>query len=167
MHDVTHFIFVRHGHYAKDTVPARERRKLGLSQQGRQGASHAADFLEKQNLQPDAIVTTKTQRTKETAGLIIESMGLDLEPMATAGGPSKSCSSLDGKLESWQQRLPGSPKAILFCGHHSTQDYCSDLPGTPEIPRNSHCCVFVYECIDEEWHCIASDPGTVGAKSQR
>ena len=160
MHDVTHFIFVRHGHYAKDSVPARERRKLGLSEQGRQDAAKAAVFLAINNLVPDGVVTTKTERTKETAGIIIERLGLDLTPMATAGGPTKSCSSLDGKLESWQQRLPGSPKAILFCGHHATQEYCADIPDTPAIPKNAHCCVFVYECIDEEWSCIASHAGT-------
>lgn len=144
---VVRFVFVRHGTYDKTTANPNT---AALLEQGRAEARRAGEFLRAQGIHPDLIVTTRTARTRQTAEVILETLGTDLPIRATSGGFARGKSDLDTKLREWAEGADHPPATVMFVGHHTQQDHClAELEGSVPIPSGARGSVLVYERGDQ------------------
>lgn len=147
------FIFVRHGHYDKKGKLQPEKNKTGLNARGREAARAAGEFLKREGIVPEVVFTTRTERTRETARIVLATLGVeDVQPQARGGGFSKGKdkAGLDAKLAGWIGKT--DPDVVMFVGHHPSQNYCvSELSGTPDVPDGNKACVLVYDKQPDGW----------------
>ncbi|MBW2737227.1 MAG: histidine phosphatase family protein, partial [Deltaproteobacteria bacterium] len=163
------FIFIRHGHCDGKGRPQREKDKLPLNDSGRRAARAAGAYLKEEGIVPDAVFTTKTERTQETARVVLDALGgVDLKLQAKGGGfRSGSTGGLDSKLDQWLAGVGVEPQTLLFVGHHISQSYClRHLEGTPQIPAENRACVLVYEGgRGKSWTCVGAHVGLASTPS--
>ena len=133
---------------------------MPLNAHGREAARAAGQFLRRFEIFPDSVFTTQTARTKETASLVLAELELKVEPQPKNAGFAKGRMGLDGKLNEWLGRL--QPSVVMFVGHGVSQIYCiSELPGSPNIPKEAHASVLVYDRTPNGWSLAMQHPGVV------
>jgi len=156
------FVFVRHGHYDGKGKPAAEKKRTPLNAAGRRAAKAAGEYLMRENIVPDIVITTDTERTKETAKILLDALGMDnVKPQSRGGGFSAGKASLDAKLVEWLAGVEPAPSTVIFVGHDPSQAYClGQLANPPDIPGENRACVLIYERNDAgEWMCSSNFAG--------
>jgi phosphohistidine phosphatase SixA len=150
--------YLRHGHIARTSSPS-EKRSASLTDRGREAAREAAQWLRTNNFVPDRVITTSTTRTAETANVVLQRLGVALEPRQTRSGFSQR--SLDAKVNQWASDSGVAASNLLFCGHHTQQQALAsrfDLA----IPVAARGAVIVAERdADRQWHLVGWWPGLV------
>jgi len=117
--------------------------------------------LEEQGIIPDRVITTKARRTQETAEIVLEALGLSLEPVVKPHG--FSAATFNQKAAEWLQGnlLDGTPETVVFVGHHTQQDVLETL-GDMDIPTTAKACVIVCEQdTDGSWVVLDYHKGVI------
>ena len=148
---VKRFVFVRHGDYDKTGLSPSERKNTPLTELGAQQALEVGSWLQTQNIKLDEVITTETERTRETADWLLMTLDQDGQPVkSVTGGFSLGKTGLDEKLYNWKCVGP----TVCLVGHCKQQEYCISLLGGPKL-TNGQRAVLVYE-RDSKGHWIYS-----------
>ena len=141
---MTTLIFVRHAEAAPGDDMLRP-----LTAAGRAMAAEAAAWLAARGYRPTRVFTTKTERTRETADILLARLG---------SLPREVCSGLPTREPYWSRFVDGLDGVALLVGHHPTQDFIVRAFGAPD-PGERKCAVVVLERRATGWTCIDSWPG--------
>jgi len=131
---------MRHGDYDKAGLSLPERKVQSLTELGAVQALEMAEWLSAQGVEPDEIVTTEAERTKETADWLRMALDNNVAVRAVSGGFALGKSGLDEKLKAWGC----SGETVCFVGHCKQQEYCQAALGGPRLKRSDRA-VLVYE----------------------
>lgn len=156
------FIFVRHGHYDGKGKPPPVKKRMPLNARGREAARAAGEFLRREGIVPDVVITTDAERTQETARLLLDALDVDdVSPRAAGSGFGGRGPDLDPKLDQWLAEIEPLPDTVLFVGHVTSQSHClGKLGAPPAVPGDNRSCVLIYERgPDHRWTCVESFPG--------
>lgn len=141
-------IFIHHSHYYKNE---KNRRKASLTTQGRKAIEKANKFLYNHNINPDIVITTKTQRTIETAEVILNILGIQPVIIHVNGGFASGRESLDNKILQWTHDR-GDIKSLMFVGHKTQLNYLKKLNSVGiTIPKGNKPVILIFDNIENEW----------------
>lgn len=124
------FVFVRHGECVKHEDKTAKAKAKELTPLGGEQAKAVGRWLKHIQLCPSTIIHTQTQRTKETAHHIIESLSDAKIERVTCRSGFRNIRGFESKWAQWGQTLT-KPKVVIFVGHHSSQQTltrCFKLP---------------------------------------
>lgn len=145
-------VFIRHGERRKgESDPA-------LTSAGRRMARETAQWLEGQGVRPAHVVSTPTQRTRETADelcLMFPEASQTERPESPEVAPD------------WEQLAdvlatdPGAAAPIALVGHHPTVDLLlrSFGPAPSAMPRQNFASALVLDRTPAGWTIAAAWPG--------
>jgi broad specificity phosphatase PhoE len=135
--------FVRHGHYDKAAHDTAAARKLGpLSPAGEEDARTTGMYLAEHGFRPDLALHTATERTRQTAQLVLEELGLADRPLIDVGSAFRDLDGMARKLAAWKlaHNLTDA-SVVLLVGHGNTQDLlrrCWTDGAPPPRAREGH-----------------------------
>ncbi len=136
-------IFIRHGHYDKKLHKTRaERDRAPLSAEGEADARRAGTYLGEHAIRPDFVLHTATERTRQTAALVLEELGVTGRPTINVGTTFRNFDGLARKLARWSAQHGIPDESVVFLvGHGSTQDAlrkCFTGDALPPTADESH-----------------------------
>lgn len=136
-------IFIRHGHYDKERYRTGSARKTApLSQAGEEDARRAGMDLDERGIRPDFVLHTSTERTRQTAALVLQELGLADHRMINVGSAFRDLDGFARKLATWTAENGITDDSVVFLvGHGSTQDAlrkCFSGGSLPPTARQGH-----------------------------
>ncbi len=136
------FVYIRHGKKADpggDGAP--------LTEKGREQARKAGEFLKAERIEPDWLCTTPAKRTKETAEIVLEAIGIQCPARKPEPGWTidASIDEIGKRIAKWASDAPHPVKTLLFVGHKVQQDALVRAFGFSPIPKDNKACVLVLE----------------------
>lgn len=108
------FVFVRHGQRIDDS-------DSGLTPKGEEQARRAGQFLAGLGLKPDAMVRTKTERTKRTMELVLEELRHECPIVVRESGFSPRRPDYKGDAQAWVQEAKVPVHTLVMVGHNAQQ----------------------------------------------
>jgi broad specificity phosphatase PhoE len=141
------FVFIRHGHYTKPD-DKRARDQAPLTERGREAARAAGMFLAANGVRPDLVVRTDRERTRETAARVLEALGIACPIHVEAGAfhAGADAAAIRARLAQWIAAAgAGKVDTLFFVGHGIQQAALLRRFGGPDVPREHHACVLVYD----------------------
>jgi phosphohistidine phosphatase SixA len=148
------FVFIRHGHRDGDS----------LTPKGREAARRAGEFLRANAIIPDTFFRTSTNRTRETAEIVLEVLGVqravhDIRAGFKAGA---NRAEIESRIAEWATMESTAPRAVAFVGHHPQQSACLRELGGGQIiiPTGNRACVLVFDQVGQDWAAGPCHKGT-------
>ncbi len=141
-------VFIRHGHYGSERYATRAGKQAApLTLRGEEQARAAGMYLAEHGIRPDVVLHTRSRRTRQTAELVLEELGMGGHPVFDIGTSFRSVAGLEAKLRTWSVAHGLSDDAVVFLvGHGPAQDILRTCfsGGTPP-PRSgeSHAAALV------------------------
>ena len=132
-------VFIRHGHYGRESYPTRAAKKAApLSASGEEHARTAGMYLAEHGLRPDVVLHTSSRRTRQTAELVLEELGMAGHPVSDIGTSFRSVAKLEEKLQKWSATYGIADDAVVFLvGHGPAQDVLRKCFEDGPPPRSS------------------------------
>ena len=156
------FVFIRHGHYAKPAEKS-ERDRAPLTDAGQRTARQAGEYLAAQGIRPDLVCTTKAQRTRETATIVLETLGASCPTHAKDSGFGSGATGdeITRRIGEWASGVTPRPQTLLYVGHDTQQSALLRRFGGPEIPQANRACVLIWDqAPDGQWLFVGSHAGS-------
>jgi len=116
-------IFIRHGHYGGKAYPTRAEKKAApLSARGVEDARATGMYLAEHGLRPDVVLHTSSRRTRQTAAVVLEELGMAGHPVIDIGSSFRSLEGLAAKLKKWGALHGfGHGSVVFLVGHGGGQ----------------------------------------------
>ena len=138
-----HLVFIRHGHYdGKKYRTAAEKAAGPLTARGEEDARSAGMYLGEHAIRPDFVLRTDTERTRQTAQLVLEELGMAEQPVINVGTAFQNLAGLDTKLREWSGAHGISDDSVVFLvGHGNAQDIlrkCFEGEPLPPTSKKSY-----------------------------
>lgn len=121
---MTTLLFVRHGHYDSEgcRTPA-EKKVAPLTPRGEEDVRTTARYLMEHGIRPDVALHSGTARTRQTAELVLEELGVSGVPTHDVGALFSNPAGFVKKWPGWVAACGiGPASVVLLVGHGTTQN---------------------------------------------